>query len=38
MTSQTHRKDAENRNYLEREVNNVLEPMMLEVVAQKPEN
>ncbi len=38
MSKDTARRDAENKSYLTSEINVILEPMMLEVVQQKPEN
>ncbi len=36
--SQQQKRDQENRLYLQNEVNDILEPLMLENVRQKPEN
>lgn len=38
MSLTSAQRDRENKEYLTREVNDILEPMMLEVVKQKPEN
>jgi hypothetical protein len=38
MSSQSTRRDIENKEYLVKNVNHILEPLMLEVVASKPEN
>ena len=38
MSNDTQRRDKQNKEYLNREVNMILEPLMLEVVKQRPEN
>jgi len=38
MTSSSAKRDKENKEYLQREISHIIEPLMLEVVKQKPEN
>lgn len=38
MASNIEERDKINKEYLRKEVNNILEPLMIEVVKEKPEN
>ena len=38
MESESEQRDRFNKEYLKREVNSILEPLMIEVVKEKPNN